>query len=482
MTVALRMGDMTEQLPFDDETFTAVLSDPPYGLSFMGKGWDHGVPDADVWREVWRVCKPGAVLMAFGGTRTWHRLAVAIEDAGWEIEDTLMYLYGSGFPKSHDLSKAIDREAGAEREVVGPYQYDNHRREGSGPDNGDACYEQYVRAPQGDTAAAPPAAATWKGWGTALKPAWEPVILARKPRAGTYAANALRYGAGALWVDGGRIAAMDGDYDHPGDLTKRPMAVNSYMAAQQGAIKVTQAPPNAIGRWPSNLILDAAAAEALGEMSGVSGHSHWPDADSDVFANFDGRERRYNGPGIYDNRPGTASRFFQHCTASDADAWPLRFCYTAKAGRAERDAGLEGMEIVSHAAVNNRKEGSAGATREYGGGTNPYLSVSSPRHNINPCVKPLALCRYLATLLRPPEAWLDEATLFVPYAGSGSEMIGALLAGWRNVIGIERDPEYAEIATARIAWWQDAARTTGLSDPKGILNAMRKRKPTPMFG
>jgi len=427
-------GDVAS-LPFDDETFTAVLTDPPYGLQFMGKSWDHGVPSVAMWREVWRVCKPGAIMLAFGGTRTWHRLATAIEDAGWGLCDTLMWLYGAGLPKSHDISKAIDREAGAERKIIGRYQPPNgttwnlrndKRGGGLGAPSGLRSASLAITAP------ATPDAVTWAGYGTALRPSFEPILFCRKPREGTYVRNAIKHRAGVLNVDGGRI--------------------------KNDSSRANAAP---VGRWPSNSILDEAAAEMVGEQSGES-YRHASENRAMRGANT---ERGMSPNGYADT--GTAARFFQHCSYSEADDWPLRFMYTSKAGRAERDAGLEEWPLRNCGMMEDDaypiKTGSGNLCK-------------TQRHNHHPTVKPLALCRYLATLIRPPEAYLDDAALLVPFAGSGSEVIGGYLAGWRNVVGVELEAEYVEIANAREAWWRSAMAETGLSDPKEVLNAMTKRR------
>jgi site-specific DNA-methyltransferase (adenine-specific) len=185
----------------DAESVDSIVTDPPYGLSFMGRDWDHGVPGVAFWRETLRVAKPGVHLLAFGGTRTYHRLACAIEDAGWEIRDCIMWVYGSGFPKSHDVSKAIDREAGAERDMVdkitraGSFGYGVTVHQSGGSKSGIS----YLTAPATD------AAKQWDGWGTALKPAYEPIIVARKPLVGTVAANVQQYGTGAINVNGCRV-------------------------------------------------------------------------------------------------------------------------------------------------------------------------------------------------------------------------------------------------------------------------------------
>ena len=179
-TVSLYTGDCRDVLP-QLELVDAVVTDPPYGLSFMGKGWDRGVPGVEFWQEIMAAMKPGAHLLAFGGTRTFHRLACAIEDAGFEIRDCVMYVYGTGFPKSLDVSKAIDKAAGAEREVESRRSQVvgfDPKKQGEG---GWAAGEVLITIPATD------AARQWDGWGTALKPAWEPIIVARKPLIGTVA-------------------------------------------------------------------------------------------------------------------------------------------------------------------------------------------------------------------------------------------------------------------------------------------------------
>jgi len=182
-----------------------ICTDPPYGLGFMSKEWDHGVPGVPFWEAALRVAKPGAMLLAFGGTRTHHRLMTAIEDAGWEIRDCLMWLYGSGFPKSMDISKAIDKAAGAKREVVG----DNPNRKGRAPEGYHAGWNRPWQSDENAaamklTAPASAAAQLWDGRGTALKPAWEPIVLAMKPLEGTFANNAITHGVAGLNINGSR--------------------------------------------------------------------------------------------------------------------------------------------------------------------------------------------------------------------------------------------------------------------------------------
>lgn len=198
-------GDCREVLP-GIGPFDACLTDPPYGLAFMGKGWDHAVPGVDYWQPLLQEMKPGAPLLAFGGTRTHHRLACAIEDAGFELRDCLMWLYGSGFPKSLDLSKAIDASAGAEREVLSEREeHDITRPKGGGDERLMTSAGQRETRTIAVTAPATEDAKLWQGYGTALKPAWEPVLLALKPLDGTFAENAQKHGVGALNIDGSRV-------------------------------------------------------------------------------------------------------------------------------------------------------------------------------------------------------------------------------------------------------------------------------------
>lgn len=257
------------------ESVDAVVTDPPYGLAFMGREWDHGVPGVEFWREALRVAKPGAHLVAFGGTRTFHRLACAIEDAGWEVRDCLSWLYGSGFPKSLDVSKAIDKAAGVEREVVGERTFrgkaaQDWREKGGDNFNAGAPSSAGCTRTVGITSPATDAARAWQGWGTALKPAWEPIVLARKPLDGTVAANVLAHGTGALNIDATRIAS-DGEHMRHGIIAKQTSVSGddrSDSAAGMYAAGASFTPTNHPGgRWPANVALDEEAAAMLGEPS-----------------------------------------------------------------------------------------------------------------------------------------------------------------------------------------------------------------------
>jgi len=261
-------GDCLEVMRgFPDGFFTSVVTDPPYGLKFMGKAWDHGVPGVPFWEQTLRVCKPGAMLLAFGGTRTHHRLMVAIEDAGWEIRDCVMWMYGSGFPKSLDISKAIDRAAGVEREVVGSkIGQPGYSLKDNDTDTHDrGAYGKFKNAESecSITAPATEAAKTWNGYGTALKPAWEPIIVAMKPCDGTFANNALTHGVAGLNIDGGRVGSETMHNAPAGNKAGGNSLNMSAVGMPQGVDGTV-----AHGRWPANVILDEAAGEMLDEQAG----------------------------------------------------------------------------------------------------------------------------------------------------------------------------------------------------------------------
>jgi site-specific DNA-methyltransferase (adenine-specific) len=328
MTHDLRFGDCLDVLrTLPDCSVDAVVTDPPYGLSFMGKRWDYDVPSEDVWRECLRVLKPGGHLLAFAGTRTQHRMAVRIEDAGFEIRDMIAWVYGSGFPKSLDVSKAIDKAAGAEREVVGYSQGRSGSIHGGG---------QSVGMPDPIT----PEARQWAGWGTALKPALEPITVARKPLVGTVAENVLEHGTGALNVDGCRVG-FSGEADKAsafpgGKVTSHGKGSLAGPGAAHGAERSEfPAERNSAGRWPANLIHDGSEETAA--------------------------------------LLGDAARFF----------------YCAKASKRDRDEGLSDFTPTNNMRVNAPRK-------------SEEEKHATLRANTHPTVKPTDLMRYLCRLVTPP--------------------------------------------------------------------------------
>lgn len=423
MTHTLFCGDCLDVLPtLAANSVDTIITDPPYGLAFMGKDWDHGVPGVHFWAEVLRVAKPGAMLLAFGGTRTFHRLTCAIEDAGWEVRDCLMWLYGSGFPKSLDISKAIDKAAGETRQVLGMKTYGDGQTYNGGERSGRASGiqgDRVSRGPMLDTAPATNAARTWHGWGTALKPAWEPIILAMKPLDGTFADNAQRWGVAGLNVDGGRIET--------GDVIRSSHNVTIGGNGIYGGGKptTTGALPGQ-GRWPANLLLDEEAARMLNEQSGERPSG--------------GRRGGY-GPGAADGGMWNASGP-RPCGLTHGDTGGAsRFFYVAKASRRERNQGLVGMKEKGKDWHRKTSGMNKGPNERNGGAP----TVHSPLLNHHPTVKPLTLMRYLCKLTATPTGGI----VLDPFMGSGTTGMACAMEG-RAFIGIEKEAEYVEIARRRI--------------------------------
>ena len=384
-------GDCLDVLKtLDDESIDSIVTDPPYGLAFMGKRWDYDVPSVEVWQECLRVLKPGGYLLAFAGTRTQHRMCVRIEDAGFEIRDMIAWVYGSGFPKSHDVSKAIDstilcggsspKLQADTRESLGRSQAANGETH-SFKIGSEGVYRNKPGS-GGQWEPATDAARQWQGWGTALKPALEPITVARKPLVGTVANNVMRYGTGAINVDGCRV---DGEPSPSVERRKHaapgvsvgatgwttPARPDSYNEQRSGEL---------LGRWPANLIHDGSD-----EVTGLF--------------------------------PGDEGRFF----------------YCPKASKRDRDEGLN---------LPARQYSHDGRTKPI---ENAYQRNNSTARNNHPTVKPTELMRYLCRLVTQP-----NGVVLDPFCGSGSTGKAAALEGFRFV-GIEREPAYAEIARARIA-------------------------------
>lgn len=306
----LRLGDCLEVMrDMPDNSVDSIVTDPPYGLSFMGKRWDCDVPSGEIWAECLRVLKPGGHLLAFAGTRTQHRMAVRIEDAGFEIRDMIAWVYGSGFPKSMDVSKAIDKAAGAAREVVGVSPSWRESKRGREKDG-----SMEVRGENAGLLMGPPvtdAARQWQGWGTALKPALEPITVARKPLIGTVAANVLAHGTGALNIDGCRVGT---------ESTVRNESRLTSAGSKGGGYGQTVDRPSTgftcgseSGRWPANLVHDGSdevvalfpANAKTGKGGGAGMGFHGGDGEASI-------ERGYGDT-------GSAARFFYCAKASKKD-------------------------------------------------------------------------------------------------------------------------------------------------------------------
>jgi DNA modification methylase len=478
--------DVLPTLP--DNSVDAIVTDPPYELGFMGKSWDSsGIAySVELWAECLRVLKPGGHLLAFGGSRTWHRIAVAIEDAGFDVRDSIAWLYGSGFPKSLDISKAIDKsdagearrkrdlqfvewmkttglKAGQINEIIGKSDVGSHylrldqpsvataelfdklrpylpavpdyieqmvaertiesenfkKREvigtnanieransikggqirfGAKPDGSDANTDL--------TAPATEEAKKWQGWGTALKPAFEPIVVARKPLVGTVAANVLLWGVGGLNIDGSRIGTDGGtkgaDFGEQGDVYGNGLNGNFGK------------PVAGLGRWPANIILDEYTAGLLDKQSGVSKSSdHLRVSQASKSNSMNTVLGAHEGYGISDS--GSASRFF----------------YVAKASKKDRNEGLDELPL--------RKSDQRSATA-----AGLWEQMEAPKQNFHPTVKPTALMEYLVKLVTPP-----GGTVLDPFTGSGSTGKAALLNGFK-FIGIELTADYLPIIEGRL--------------------------------
>lgn len=351
----------------EDNSIDFIVTDPPYGLHFMGKHWDGRIPAIEIWAEALRICKPGSMLAAFGGSRTHHHLMCAIEGAGWEIRDCMMWIYGSGFPKSH-----------------------NH----FGLD----------------------------GYGTALKPAYEPIILAMKPLDGTYAQNAEKWGVAGINIDEGRVETSENITNHARSLNS---SFSKGIFGNSSEQETHQTKGQKLGRWPANIILDEEAGKMLDQQSGIS------KSKASI--------RKNNaGMGIHDSPTNTFGKGDVFGGFNDSGG-ASRFFYCAKASSSERNMGLEGMPMKQ----SNPNFGSGGFSRPT---DHPEREIK-PSPNHHPTVKPISLMRYLIKLLAPP----GNPTLLDSFAGSGSTLVAAAELGI-NAIGIEREAEYCEIAKKRIEY------------------------------
>jgi site-specific DNA-methyltransferase (adenine-specific) len=517
--LALYLDDCRSVLAvLGDGSVDAVVTDPPYDLTsgkkggtggaslnlshpggrsrittgggFMGQEWDStGVAfDPAVWRECLRVLRPGGYLIAFGGTRTYHRMVCGIEDAGFEIRDSLHWLYGSGFPKSLDVSKAIDKAAGAEREVVGPKMRPDGRSMLDARDGDESRGEGWDRPWRSDpdavaangigTAPATEEAARWEGWGTALKPGHEPIVLARKPISGNVAANVTVYGTGALNIDGCRVPGAwtswrrsDGSIS-PKEGHSSPLPMNRDAGRSE---EIARNPENPAGRWPPNILFThSAACEPAGvrkvrtgtasPRSGGFGGGMFGDGEPDNIgggrANPDGTETvetwncmpdcpvaeldrqsgismsrghtpaRRSGIGYHRNGQGTddTAAEVNHGTGGASRFYP-NFRYQAKAGRKERpiawlpDCGCTAAE-AGLITVPGLPAWSASA-RDCMACGKPWRKLS------HPTVKPLELMRWLVRLVTQPGGIVLD-----PFAGTGPVLAAARAEGMK-VIGTD---------------------------------------------
>jgi DNA modification methylase len=500
----------------EDNSVDSIVTDPPYGLSaarnsgksskggFMGKEWDYDVPSVEIWREALRVLKPGGHLLAFSGTRTYHRMVVNIEDAGFEIRDSIVcWLYFSGFPKSHNISKALDKRGGNNdlaqevadklkqaRESRGMtkseadelfcngstnYSWMEGRKDRIILPNDDVFqnivdewpelkpYQEKVKSANREiiaksengiaggsgefvsgnkntvgfkgsfdiTSSATPEAKQWDGWGTALKPAHEPVCVARKPLIGTVVENVLEYGTGALNIDGCRIEYDPESYERNKKASEKAPKEHEKAVWKDTGHKKRVDVFSPKGRWPSNVIMDEVAgaildkqAPSVGNMMNANRKTTTTGGTGNAWTTSSKNEGDSNG--IFDGLGG-GSRFF----------------YCPKVSQAERNAGLESLEdkekYADFGLTNRIQDGVITNDR-----TNNAAYTSKNNH---PTVKPISLMRYLAKLVTK-----EGGIVLDPFMGSGSTGIAACLEGF-DFVGIEMDEEYLNIARHRIAHW-----------------------------
>lgn len=478
----------------DADSIDSIVTDPPYELGFMGKSWDSsGIAfNVEVWQEALRVLKPGGHLIAFSGSRTYHRMAVAIEDAGFEIRDQIMWVYGSGFPKSHDVSKAIDKNNGetdrlvrftlwmrttglkvkdvtkvlidnnligengtiaghyfaskatsqpaiptvamwqvirplvadvpewvdelvdrieAEREVIG-------ERRQRGSQGGVVAFNTADSPTELITAPATAAAKQWQGWGTALKPAHEPMVLARKPLIGTVANNVLTYGVGGLNIDATRVG---------NEVRWNPSSSNKETDNVPFNVGLETEGREATGRFPANFIHDG-SDEVVALFPDTKTGSIKPYKHNNSSTIYGGGKGLQLGEitGNHTGDSGSAARFF----------------YCAKASKKDRNEGLDRFETVVAGGMQGRQDGSMGS-----------ITMNKNHH---PTVKPTSLMQYLVRLITPPNGIVLD-----PFLGSGSTGKAAMYEGF-NFVGIELTPEYLPIAKARIEF--------ALKDKEGELD------------
>lgn len=435
-------GNMLDVLP-EISGVDSIVTDPPYELNFMHKGWDNsGIAfQVETWKKCYDALKPGGYLLAFGGSRTFHRIACAIEDAGFEIRDTIMWLYGSGFPKSMNIGKAVEsklltgsantqefKNLKGTKEKSGNWGINKNAYEyGARPsdystDGHERVVEVDYQTEEGQK---------WNGWGTALKPSYEPVIVARKPCEGSCIDNVLKYGVGGINIDECRV-----------ENTTEDLGRNNHVKSYGGVtINESNTPPldqrgRIEGRFPANTILtydETDYEEVCGGMpytksnGGVITHKDFSKHKGSMmhYTTQEGDAGRYENGYISPNDSGTAARYF----------------YCAKASKRDRDEGCEGLEYKMFHRANG------------GGGLEDTLKFKPvPRKNTHPTVKPTSLMQYLIRLVTP-----KGGTILDPFNGSGSTGKAAMYENKdRNAdykyIGIELTPEYIPISIARMEY------------------------------
>lgn len=481
---------------FPDNYFDSIVTDPPYGYKFMGKKWDYEVPSVEFWEEAFRVLKYGGHLLSFCGTRTYHRMVVNIEDAGFEIRDCIQWIYGSGFPKSHNISKAIDKQFGVEREKEpNPLALKQTGQDAGKGLSGSKNSVKFIEPnPVTDEAK------QWDGWGTALKPANEPICVARKPieERLTIADNVMKHGTGAINIDGCRIS-----HNEEQKITNRKDKGATWNIENCGFdnTKNSIASASALGRFPANVIFSHSpdcvcvgtkkvkgtctgnaekgensngAIESIrrGEFTdrtdenGLETVENWSCVDGCPIKELDKQsgitksgkvkedKSSYSGESNTKFLRGVSNSNNQHGDIGGAS----RFFYVAKPSKAERNKGLENFEDKKGSNLTNTSGRDIGAklfcqicNKRQGACLceSPEFTHDnqSTRKNNHPTVKPVKLIQYLIRLITPPNGIVLD-----PFNGSGTTGIACKAEGF-NYVGLELDSEYCKISEARIKGW-----------------------------
>jgi DNA modification methylase len=444
---------------YPNNYFDAIVTDPPYGLGkepiaeevmkdwvekgyhevsgsgFMGKEWDAFIPQPIFWKEVFRVLKHGGHVVSFFGTRTYDWGVMAMRFAGFEVRDCIQWLYGSGFPKSHNIGKAIDRINGFEREIVGIKQ--NKINMNATQEGDKSFYESAWQSKEYIDIPITKGNSEWEGWGSALKPANEPIVLARKPleKGLSIAENVLKWGTGGINIDGCRVGESGARNNGNSNGTKDSNSI--------GYFKATEKVDYGMGRFPANLILTHHPECECKGFKKVKGQIDKPTNRT----KFDGTWNEGN-TGLRNNtnasREGYADEngeetiedwdCHENCPIrimdEQSEAGASRFFYCAKASKSERNKGLEGFEEK--------------VTSSRNGDENSIVTRQNPKSNFHPTVKPVKLMQYLARLITPPNGKVLD-----PFCGSGTTGIACKLEGF-EFVGMEQDLEYTKIAQARI--------------------------------
>jgi site-specific DNA-methyltransferase (adenine-specific) len=457
MTWQIINGNSAEILKtYPDNSFDCVVTDPPYGISFLGKDWDHNTGDREVYEQCLRVLKPGGHLLAFSAARTYHHLAMTVETVGFEIRDQIMWIYGSGFPKSQDVGRQIDKSqnkgkfigTGATQMSGGPKEF---------PDGALPRSEKMIHEPETDEAK------QWSGWGTQLKPAHEPIVMARKPVIGSIRENVLEHGTGAINIDATRVIpsndeleAFQGNWDRKAsgmaEYSKLDGSVQSGQQIQSSLKDINDYKPT--GRFPANVIHDGS---------------------DEVVSLFPSTDTKNNPPKKYSNKTGFREGYvngvapdkeIEHTIYNDGGS-AARFFYCPKVSRSERHIGFDpnsqgviiDSEVFGKTPVcldcGKTRNGSTkhdGCDPENIGFQERRTERSSEVGNNHPTVKPIELMKYLIKLVTPPNGHILD-----PFNGSGSTGCAAVELGY-DYTGIELDPNYVEIATKRISHWEQECK------------------------